>query len=41
MNKTRRIHVVVTAVTLRASNPVGSDEVTRLVWAEGRPDTSE
>jgi len=29
------------AVTLRASNPVGSDEVTRLVWAEGRPDTSE
>ena len=29
------------AVTLRAGNPVGSDEVTRLVWAEGRPDTSE
>ena len=29
------------AVTLRAANSVGSDEVTRLVWVAGVPDTGE
>lgn len=29
------------AVTLRADNSVGSDEVTRLVWVAGVPDTGE
>ena len=29
------------AVTLRAANSVGSDEVTRLVWVAGAPDTGE